>query len=58
MEASVARVRALMTQATKLSEIVALEGAVEPGEAVAVTVEDAGGVEAPTTTPIVASQPA
>ena len=37
-------------------ELVALEGAVEPGEAVLVTVEDAGGVLAPTTQPIVASE--
>jgi anti-sigma factor RsiW len=38
-------------------EVVALEGAVEPGEAVLVTVEDAGGVQAPSTQPIVASEP-
>jgi anti-sigma factor RsiW len=38
-------------------EVVALEGAVKPGEAVLVTVEDAGGVEAPSTQPIVASEP-
>jgi hypothetical protein len=30
---------------------------VEPGSVVLVTVEDAGGVDAPTSEPIVASQP-
>jgi anti-sigma factor RsiW len=37
-------------------EVVAVEGAVETGDVVAVTVEDAGGAEAPTTDPIVASE--
>ena len=36
--------------------MVALDGAVEAGDVVAVTVEDAGGVDAPTTDPIVASE--
>jgi anti-sigma factor RsiW len=37
------------------TEIVAVEGAVRPGDVVAVTVEPAGGVDTPTTAPIVAS---
>jgi len=39
------------------TEIVGLEGTVTPGDVVAVTIERAGGVDAPTTTPIVASDP-
>jgi anti-sigma factor RsiW len=39
------------------AEIVGLEGTVAPGDVVAVTVEPAGGVDAPTTQPIVASDP-
>jgi anti-sigma-K factor RskA len=39
-------------------DVVALDGAVDAGDAVAVTVEDEGGVDAPSTQPIVASQPA
>ena len=39
------------------TEIVGLEGTVTAGDVVAVTVEDAGGVDAPTTPPIVASDP-
>jgi anti-sigma factor RsiW len=38
-------------------ELVALESAVEPGDAVAVTIEEAGGVDAPTTRPLVTSEP-
>lgn len=38
-------------------EIVGLEGTVTQGDVVAVTVEAAGGVDAPTTQPIVASDP-
>jgi Anti-sigma-K factor rskA/Putative zinc-finger len=38
-------------------EIVGVDGTVLDGNVVAVTVESAGGVEAPTTTPIVASDP-
>jgi anti-sigma-K factor RskA len=38
-------------------DVVLLDGDVADGEVVAVTVEKAGGVEAPTTTPIVASDP-
>jgi anti-sigma factor RsiW len=38
-------------------ELVELERTVTPGDVVAVTIEDAGGVDAPTTTPIVASDP-
>ena len=34
-----------------------LDGTVEPGDVVAVTIEDAGGVDAPTTDPIAASDP-
>jgi anti-sigma-K factor RskA len=36
-------------------EIVPVEGTVQSGDVVAVTVEPAGGVEAPTTQPVVAS---
>jgi anti-sigma-K factor RskA len=39
-------------------DVVPVEEPVEPGSVVLVTVEPAGGVEAPTTDPIVASQPA
>ena len=39
------------------TEIVSVEGTVGEGDLVAVTVEAAGGVDAPTTTPIVASDP-
>jgi anti-sigma-K factor RskA len=38
-------------------EIVQVEGTVEPGEVVAVTIEDAGGAEAPSSEPIVGSMP-
>jgi anti-sigma factor RsiW len=38
-------------------EVVGLDGVVEPGEGVAVTVEDEGGVQEPSTPPIVASEP-
>jgi anti-sigma-K factor RskA len=38
-------------------DVVLVDGDVAEGEVVAVTVEQAGGVEAPTTTPIVASDP-
>jgi anti-sigma-K factor RskA len=38
-------------------DVVLVDGTVKPGAVVAVTVEDAGGVDAPTTTPVVASQP-
>ena len=38
-------------------DVVLVDGTVKPGAVVAVTVEHAGGVEAPTTTPIVASDP-
>jgi anti-sigma-K factor RskA len=39
-------------------DIVPVEGTVEPGAVVLVTVESRGGVDAPTSEPIVASQPA
>jgi anti-sigma factor RsiW len=39
------------------AEIERLDGVVQTGDLVAVTVEPAGGVDAPTTTPIVASEP-
>ena len=39
------------------AEIVGVEGTVGAGDLVAVTIEEAGGVEAPTTPPIVASDP-
>jgi anti-sigma factor RsiW len=39
------------------SDVVAVDGVVESGEIVAVTIEKAGGVDAPTTKPIVASMP-
>jgi anti-sigma factor RsiW len=39
------------------AEVVGLDGTVSQGDVVAVTVEDAGGVDAPTTAPIVASDP-
>jgi anti-sigma factor RsiW len=39
------------------TEIVGLDGTVAPGDVVAVTIESAGGVDAPTTPPIVASDP-
>jgi anti-sigma factor RsiW len=38
-------------------EIVALDGVVDAGDVVAVTIEDAGGVDAPTTDPVVATMP-
>ena len=38
-------------------EVVGLDGVVGPAEGVAVTIEDEGGVDAPTTDPIVASEP-
>ena len=38
-------------------DVVLLDGTVAPGAVVAVTVEPAGGVDAPTTQPIVASDP-
>jgi anti-sigma factor RsiW len=38
-------------------EVVALDGVVRPGEGVAVTIEDEGGADAPSSDPIVASQP-
>ena len=39
------------------TDVVALEGILESGDVVAVTVEASGGVEAPTTDPIAASEP-
>jgi len=39
------------------AEIEGLDGVVRAGDVVAVTVEKAGGVDAPTTSPIVASDP-
>jgi anti-sigma-K factor RskA len=39
-------------------DVVPVEGMVDPGSVVLVTVEEAGGVDAPTSDPIVASQPA
>ena len=39
-------------------DVVPVEGTVDAGSVVLVTVEDAGGVDAPTSDPIVASQPA
>ncbi len=39
------------------TDVVGVDGTVEEGDIVAVTIEDAGGVNAPTTTPIVASDP-
>jgi anti-sigma-K factor RskA len=39
------------------TEVVGLEGTVTTGDVVAVTVEDSGGVDAPTTQPIVVSDP-
>jgi anti-sigma-K factor RskA len=39
------------------TDVVAVDGRVGDGDVVAVTVEQAGGVEQPTTTPIVASEP-
>jgi anti-sigma-K factor RskA len=39
------------------AEVVGLEGTVSPGDVVAVTIEAAGGVDAPTTPPIVTSAP-
>ncbi len=38
-------------------DVVGVDGTVEEGDVIAVTIEDAGGVNAPTTTPIVASEP-
>ncbi len=40
------------------TDVVGVDGTVEEGDVVAVSIEDAGGVNAPTTTPIVASEPA
>jgi len=39
------------------AEIESLDGVVRAGDPVAVTIEPAGGVDAPTTSPIVASEP-
>jgi hypothetical protein len=39
-------------------DLVPIEGTVEPGNVVAVTIEDAGGVEVSENDPIVASSPA
>ena len=39
------------------SELERLDGTVRAGDVVAVTIEPAGGVDAPTTAPIVASDP-
>jgi anti-sigma-K factor RskA len=39
-------------------DVVPVDGTVEPGQVVLVTVEDAAGVDAPTTEPILGSQPA
>lgn len=39
-------------------DVVGVDGIVEPGNVVAVTIEDAGGVEVPESDPIVASSPA
>jgi anti-sigma-K factor RskA len=38
-------------------DVVHVDGTVSPGQAVLVTIEDAGGVEAPTTEPILGSVP-
>lgn len=38
-------------------DVLVVDGTVQPGDVVAVTVEDAGGAVAPTTTPIVGTQP-
>lgn len=38
------------------TEVVGLDGAVEPGDVVAVTIEQAGGVGSPTSEPVVASE--
>ena len=38
-------------------DVVPLDGTVAEGDIVGVTIEDDGGVEAPTSTPIVASAP-
>ena len=38
-------------------DVVPVEGTVDPGSVVLVTVEQAGGVDAPTADPIVASRP-
>jgi hypothetical protein len=37
-------------------EVVAIDGTVQAGDLVAVTVEPSGGVDSPTTAPIVASE--
>jgi anti-sigma-K factor RskA len=39
------------------SELERLDGTVRAGDVVAVTIEEAAGVDAPTTAPIIASQP-
>jgi anti-sigma-K factor RskA len=39
------------------ADVVGVDGTVDAGSVVAVTIEKAGGVDAPTTTPIVASDP-
>jgi len=38
-------------------DVVRVDGTVEPGQVVLVTIEDAGGVDAPTTEPILGSMP-
>ena len=53
-----APVRAGLFDGANERDVVPVDEAVAPGSVVLVTVEDAGGVDAPTSDPIVASQPA
>ena len=50
-------VRAGLFDGTDERDLVAVDGSVGPGSVIAVTLEKRGGVDAPTTTPVVASQP-
>jgi len=52
-----APVRAGVFDGAGTRDVVPVEGTVDPGSVVLVTVEQAGGVDAPTADPIVASQP-
>ncbi len=52
-----APVPAGLFQGREDAELVGVEESVEEGDVVAVTIEEAGGVEAPTTDPVVASEP-
>jgi anti-sigma-K factor RskA len=53
-----APVRAGLFDGTPGRDVVVVDGTVEPGSRLLVTVERRGGVDAPTSQPVVASEPA